>query len=499
MDVVAHIHAGQPTETPWRFQLDEMAWRDLVEGLKHDSLPFVGLWCDGVAVHALFMPHGTQPLAASLMLEGGRYPALSPARAVSSLYERMIFDLYGAEAMWATDVRPLVDHDVWAETMPLAAAPGGAGSNKTMLTFQPSEAMQAAGGVTAGSGPASGGRESPLHIALALDGDVIRYAETVTGYAHRGMAQRLKTCRVEDANRLTGRYVAGACAAHQAAFCQAVEAACGESMGPEVSLLRVVVLELERVSTHLFTLAGIARQAGAVLVASRCMWFREKLLTEAAPIIGSRLMMDHCVPGGVNLRTAAAMGELCSKLAELGEEIYPDLVTLWQSYPGLSSRLVGLGVVDSALLEQVGLDGPVARAGGGDCDYRRDMRAYDGLWRFTSGRHDGAVEDRAIILLEEVGESLRMLNTAGPKLGLSAGGRIDLYYEDGEGIGMAEGPWGAVLYWVRLKDGRVEHAFVRDPAYSSLLALEAVLPGQNVADLGLIRASLGVTASALDG
>ena len=230
------------------------------------------------------------------------------------------------------------------------------------------------------------------------------------------------------------------------------------------------------------------------------MWFRESRLAKAAPILGSRLLMDHCVPGGVHLHNTAGVGDLCQALADLAEEIYPSLKTLWHSYPGLSARLAGLAVVESSLLERIGLDGPVARAGGGECDYRRDIRAYDGLWHFSGGRHEGTAEDRAAIVLDEVGESLRMIKALGPRLGLSAGGRIDLSYDDdAEGLGMAEGPWGAILYWVRLKNGRVEQVFMRDPAYSALMAFEAVLPGQATADLELIRVSLGVNAAALDG
>ncbi|MFT8469076.1 MAG: NADH-quinone oxidoreductase subunit D, partial [Acetobacter syzygii] len=107
MDVVSLICAGEHTQTHWRFRLDELAWRDMVDLLRQDDLPFVGLWCDGEDVHALFLPDG-QPLAATLRLENGRYPALSPARVVSSLYERVIYDLYGAEARWALDVRPVL-------------------------------------------------------------------------------------------------------------------------------------------------------------------------------------------------------------------------------------------------------------------------------------------------------------------------------------------------------------------------------------------------------
>lgn len=499
MDPVAHIRAGAETGTPWRFRLEELAWRDLVDGLKQEALPFVGLWCDGTDVHVLFLPHGNQPLAATLALEDGRYPALSPARAVSSLYERMVFDLYGAEAMWARDVRPLVDHDVWTSTTPLAATLGPAGGHKGMIAYQPSEAFLAAEGLAAGIGPATGRTGAPMHVALTLAGETIVGAETVTGYAHRGMALRWRNSRVDDACRLSGRVAAGCSAAHQVAFCQAIEAACGEQIGHEVSQLRVVLLELERCVQHLYTLAALAREAGAVLVTSRCMWFREQLLKEAAPILGSRLLMDHCVPGGVSLRSASDVGDLCTRLAELGEENYSALSELWRGYPGLSARLAVIGILDRAALERVGLDGPVARAAGGDSDCRRDMRMYDGLWRFTAGRHGGSVDDRTAVLLDEVGESLRMLADLAPRLGLTAGGRIDLSYQDGEGIGMAEGPWGRVLYWVRLLNGRVEHVFLRDPSYPALMAFETVLPGQNVADAALIKASLGVNAAALDG
>ncbi|OUI86022.1 NADH-ubiquinone oxidoreductase [Acetobacter tropicalis] len=499
MDPMAHIRAGAETGTPWRFRLEELAWRDLVDGLKQEALPFVGLWCDGADVHVLFLPHGNQPLAATLALEDGRYPALSPARAVSSLYERMVFDLYGAEAMWARDVRPLVDHDVWTSTTPLASMPGPAGGHKGMIAYQPSEAFLAAEGLAAGIGPATGRTDAPMHVALTLAGETIVGAEMVTGYAHRGMALRWRNSRVDEACRLSGRVAAGCSAAHQVAFCQAIEAACGEQIGHEVSQLRVVLLELERCVQHLYTLAALAREAGAVLVASRCMWFREQLLKEAAPVIGSRLLMDHCVPGGVSLRSASDVGDLCTRLAELGEENYSALSELWRGYPGLSARLAGIGILDRAALERLGLDGPVARAAGGDSDCRRDMRMYDGLWRFTAGRHGGSVDDRTAVLLDEVGESLRMLADLAPRLGLTAGGRIDLSYQDGEGIGMAEGPWGRVLYWVRLLNGRVEHVFLRDPSYPALMAFETVLPGQNVADAALIKASLGVNAAALDG
>lgn len=78
MDVVSLICAGEQTSTQWRFRLDELAWRDMVDMLRQDDLPFVGLWCDGADVHALFLPDG-QPLAATLGLEGALSRSFSRA------------------------------------------------------------------------------------------------------------------------------------------------------------------------------------------------------------------------------------------------------------------------------------------------------------------------------------------------------------------------------------------------------------------------------------
>lgn len=497
MNAASHIWAGEETETPWRFRLQEMAWRDLVDALKHDDLPFVGLWCDGTDVHALFLPDG-QPLAATLALEDGRYPALSPARDISCLYERRIYDLYGAEGMWATDVRPLLDHDVWSSSTPLAEHPGAGGGQKGLIHFQPAEHMHQEGDMADGWGPATGGMEPPLHVALAMREGRIRAAETVTGYAHRGMELRWRNSRVEDACKLSARVAAGQSVAHQVAFCLAVEDACKEQVGPEIRLLRVALLELERICHHLFLLADMARLAGARLVASGCMGLREKLIQEAAPITGSRLLMDVCVPGGLSLRHATQMGDMCGRLCEVAERDYPTLLALWQEYPGLSMQLAGIGKVTADLLERVGLDGPTARAAGWDCDGRRMMPGYEGIWRFTSGRQDGTAEDRAMLLLEEVGESLRMLDEVASRIGLTAGGSVQLSMQDSEGTGMVEGPWGGILYWVRLKEGRVEQVFARNPSSAALLTFEAILPGHQPDDVALLARSLDINAAALD-
>lgn len=498
MDALSLIRGGEPTVTPWRFRLDELAWRDLVEVLRTDPLPFCGLWCDGTDVHALFVVRD-EPLAVTLALEDGRYPALSPAREVSALYERAVYDLYGAEAMWARDVRPLLDHEVWPCSSPLAEPPGVSEARTGLAVFQPSERFAAAAGPVDGWGPASGGVSPPLYVAFTQSGGLVRQAESQSGYAHRGLALRWRGARVEEGCRLSGRIVAGQSVAHQSAFCMAVENACGQRVGEPADLARVALLEIERVLHHLYTLADLAERAQAPLVAAHCMMLREALLRQSAPVVGSRLLMDCCRPGGVRLAEAEQLGGLCDSFARLGQTGHVALLELWESFPGLSARLSGLAVTRAEDLARVGLEGPVARAAGQDCDTRRALGLYDGLWRYTAGRQGGSAADRALLLLGEVAESLSLLGRLGPRLGEATPGHEALTLPDAEGMAMVEGPWGRVAYWVRLHQGRLAQVFCHNPAAAALLVFEETVKGQPVEDMLLVAISLGVNAAALDG
>ncbi len=498
MDALSLIRGGEPTATPWRFRLDELAWRDLVEALRADPLPFCGLWCDGTDVHALFLVRD-EPLAVTLALEDGRYPALSPARDVSTLYERTIYDLYGAEAMWARDVRPLFDHEVWPCSSPLAARPGVSEARSGLAVFQPSERFATAAGAVDGWGPASGGVSPPLYVAFTQSRGLVGQAESQSGYAHRGIALRWRGSRVEDGCRLSGRVVAGQSVAHQSAFCMAVEQACGQTVGGQAGLVRVALMEMERVLHHLYTLADMAERAQAPLVAAHCMMLRETMLEQISPVTGSRLLMDCCRPGGVRLPEAERLGAVCESLAGIGQAAHPALLELWESFPGLVARLKGLGVTRAEDLARVGLEGLVARAAGQDCDTRRALALYEGLWRYTAGRQYGSAADRALLLLDEVAESLSLLARQAPCIGDAMPDREALSLPDAEGMATVEGPWGRVAYWVRLQEGRLAQVFCHTPAAAALLLFEETVKDQPVEDLPLVACSLGVNAAALDG
>ena len=504
MDAVSVIRRAEPTPTPWRFRLNDTQWRILVQALMQDPLPFVGMWCDGQDVHAVFLETGS-PLAATLALEGGRFLALSPARDVASLYERIICDLYGAEVLWAVDDRPLLDHNVWQASMPMGRCFQFGEEQKGLLRFHVSDDFSQSfsyrrNDVLEGWGPATGSMDSPFHVSAVLRKGHILRAESQIGYAHRGLALRWRHSSIKEACRLSARVCAGVSMAHQVAFCMAVEKACGVEVTWEVSLLRVTLLELERVVHHLYKLASLARLIGAGLVANRCMSLREDILEAQVSVTGSRFLMDVCFPGTVILRKTDYIGELCHKLYRYIDEKIISLATIWRDYPGLGTRLAVLGAIPCEAVVALGVEGPVARASGKEYDHRRIMPSYAELWRYTGIQRQGTGEDRAFLLFDEITESVRMLGKlANPLSTVSVIEERVCHVEKGEeGIAMVEGPWGPVFYWVWLSQGYISHVFQRGPEYALQCLFERVLHGHTMEDLPLLACSLGVNTAALD-
>ena len=107
---------------PWpRHILTPDGWRNLAAALVDDPLPLLVSWADTTHVHALFLEAAADAaLLASVPVEAGTYPALSPVRPGAAWYERMIRDLWGHEAAGGTDQRPWLDHGQWVATRPLS-------------------------------------------------------------------------------------------------------------------------------------------------------------------------------------------------------------------------------------------------------------------------------------------------------------------------------------------------------------------------------------------
>ena len=498
----AIIRAGAASgQRPWpRHALSRERWQAMAAALDAaDAPPLQGLWAEADRVHALFLDAGS-PLAASVEVDGGSYPALSPHCPAASWFERMIHDLFGHTAEGGRDARGWLDHGAWATAAPLgprqAALPPrvGAPEPPEFLPVEGEDLNQI------GLGPVAGAIAEPAHLRLTAQGETLVRLEVRLGYAHKGTLGLMRGTPPRAAARFAARLSGSATVAHGLAYAHAVEAALGVVPPPRAVALRAVMAELERIRAHLDAAAAILAEAGAAFLETRFGWHREAMHEAAGRAFGHRLMMDGVAPGGLATDLAAdGAAAIRAALAALAAEL-PDLVRRLDRSASLGA---GIGRIAPDLALRFGASGPVGRASrrasghGGDARLVPGYPPYPVLGLDVPTRAEGDVAARLRVRLDELPESARLLRAL---LDALPDGTIAtaLPAASGEGLGVAESSRGTVWHWVRIEGGLVAAAFARDPDWLHWPLLEAAMRNGMLADLPLCAASFGLTSSGVD-
>ena len=485
---------------PWlRHLLSHADWTALAAASATASWTLLAHWADTVQAHALFLdPETLTVVPVSTEVAQGRYPALSPARPGALLYERMIHDLWGHVADGAGTLLPWLDHGHWPQPVPMALRPAGPrpGSPTAGELAHPSEPLPN-NAMVFPLGPIWGRLDEAAHLRLILDGPAIRQAEALLGFTHKGTLTLMRGKSPRAAARFAARLSADATVAHSVAFAQATEAASDMAAPPRAAILRIMMLEIERIAVHLDNLAEVARLADAQAVRARCGVLRENLLRASEAAFGHRLMMDCVVPGGV--ATDIAEGGPKTILRALGDiASHLDPLRRLHDSPALSARLAGIGRAGGKLATALGAGGIAGRASGRAFDVRTVFALnYGQLAPRLAIRQDGDAAARQHLRLFEIGESLRL---AGAALDILPEGPVTvaLPQVSGEGIACAELARGDVWHWVRLDHGQIAATFARDPGWALWPLAERVLENATADTVGLIRVSFALPASGMD-
>ncbi|HVC59437.1 MAG TPA: nickel-dependent hydrogenase large subunit [Acetobacteraceae bacterium] len=487
MTAFALIRAGgaEPCR-PWpRHSLPRSDWAAMVAALAHDATALLGLWADTLQVHALFRD-GSDVLVASVAVEAGSYPALSPALPAAALFERMIGDLWGHAAEGGRDGRAWLNHGRWPLAHPLSPRPGLPGGAVEPPEFA---TMDEAGVMQIPLGPIHGAIEEPAHLRLAARGDEVLRAEARLGYAHKGTLALMRGKSPRTAARFVARLAAEATVAHALAFARATEAALGVAVPPRAAALRAVMTEQERIAGHLDDLGRMADAGGLAPLHAAAGRQRELLLRASDLAFGHRLMMDVVIPGGVAADIAA---DGTAALRNALDGTAAALPGLRRRMDPLLARLEGVGVIAGA-----DAGGVVGRAAGRAFDARLLDPAYAAPGLAAPLERAGDAAARCRVRLAEIADSVRLLRALLD--GLPEGPvSVALPAESGEGLGCAESLRGAVWHWLRLDHGQIAAAFPCDPGWTLWPLAEAAIAGGPAEEVDMIRLSCGLPVSALD-
>lgn len=479
---------------PWlRHILPQAEWAALADAAVVEGWILMAHWADTLQVHALFLdPEALAVVPVSTPVEAGRYPALSPALPAAALYERMIRDLWGHEAAGSADLRPWLDHGAWPDAHPMSVRPLPSPGSPVILGDDADT-----GDMILASGPLTGLIEEAAYLRLTVAGPVIRRAESLLGFSHRGTLALMRGKAPRNAARFAARLSANATVAHSRAFAAAAEAALDTAPPPRASALRLIMLETERIAVHLDSLAEVARLADAQPVWTLCLYLRETVLRACQSAFGHRLMMDCVVPGGL---AADVAGDGLAALADAVLHVaaaMPEVRRL-HGQSALRERLTGVGRIDGALAARFAAGGPAGRAAGRGFDSRCGfIPDYVRLIPNPALAADGDAAARQEMRMADIGDSIRLIRAALESL---PGGPVSgvLPQNSGEGIGCAESAAGDIWHWIRLDHGQIMAVFPRDPGWALWPLAVHALENAPVEDSAIILASLALPVSGMD-
>ena len=287
-----------------------------------------------------------------------------------------------------------------------------------------SGAISAAGGV-AGSGAASADDErvllnmGPSHpsthgvlrLMLELSGETVLRSKPVIGYLHTGMEKTGEQLTYLQGGTNVTRMDYASPLFTELAFSMAAETLLGIEAPERAQWIRMLMCELNRISSHLLFMATNGMDLGAVSMMIYGWREREEVLRFFEKVTGLRMNHNYIRPGGVAADLPSGWRRDVARLIEAIDPRLDEYDALLTGQPIWRDRLQGVGVITADEAVALGATGPLLRGAGMAWDLRRDepYLFYDSVEFDVIVGTFGDCYDRYAIRLNEIRESMRIV------------------------------------------------------------------------------------------
>ncbi len=378
-------------------------------------------------------------------------------------------------------------------------------------------------------GPQHPSTHGVLRLMLELDGETVLRTKPVIGYLHTGMEKTAEELTyVQGATNVTRMdYLSPLY--NELVFALATEALLGVELPPRATWIRMLMTELNRVSSHLMWMATNGMDLGSTSMMIYGFREREMVLSFFEKVTGLRMNLNYIRPGGVAADLPDGWEDdvtvICDTVQERTYE-YDELLT---GQPIFRERTEAIGTLNAEQALALSLTGPLLRSTGVPWDLRRAMPylAYEEVEFDVIVGTYGDNFDRYSIRLNEIRESIRIIGQilermpAGDyrvqdrKVTPPPRARIDESMEalihhfkvftegfrvpEGEVYVAIESPRGELgCYMVSDGTAKPYRCHIRGPSFVNLQALPPLLRGGLVADAVAVISSVDPVMGEVD-
>jgi NADH-quinone oxidoreductase subunit D len=378
-------------------------------------------------------------------------------------------------------------------------------------------------------GPQHPSTHGVLRLLLEIDGErVVRMVPDI-GFLHTGIEKTCEAKFYQQVVPLTDRIDYLCPMVNNFCYVLAIERLLGLEVPPRAQFIRVMLAELQRISSHLVWLGTHAMDIGAMSVFLYCFREREDLLRIYEMVSGQRMMTSYFRIGGLALDPPLGFFTAVKKFLDIFPERVDEYENLLTGNRIFIDRLKDVAHLSAEDALALGVTGPALRASGVDFDHRRDLpySSYEKFKFKVPVSRDGDVWARYICRVQELRESREIAVQAleglpsgptkadAPKVVLPDREKMKTQMEAliyhfkivtegftvpaGEVYQAIESPRGEMGYYA-VSDGTAKpmRIHMRSPSYANLQALPKMCEDRLIADVVAAIGSIDIVLGEID-
>ena len=261
-------------------------------------------------------------------------------------------------------------------------------------------------------GPQHPSTHGVLRLMLELQGETVLRTKPVIGYLHTGMEKTAEELTYVQGGTNVTRMDYLSPLFNELVFALAAEELLQVEVPPRARWIRMLMCELNRISSHLLFMATNGMDLGALSMMIYGWREREEVLSFFEKTTGLRMNHNYIRVGGVAADLPDGWEDDVERLVEMLPARIDEYDELLTGQPIFRDRTEGIGVISQADALALGATGPLLRSTGLAWDLRRDMPYlhYDELeFDVVTGRY-GDTFDRYAIRLNEIRESIKLVS-----------------------------------------------------------------------------------------
>jgi NADH-quinone oxidoreductase subunit D len=267
-------------------------------------------------------------------------------------------------------------------------------------------------------GPQHPSTHGVLRLVLELEGETVTQARSVIGYLHTGIEKNCEYRTWTQGVTFVTRMDYLAPLFNEAAYCLGVEKLLGVEVPRRAQVARVLLMEINRIGSHLVALATGGMELGALTGMTAGFREREEVLHLLEYLTGLRMNHAFIRPGGLAQDLPEDWAEKVAEFVKVMRKRLPDYDKLLTGQPIWRQRLEGVGYlpVDGCLA--LGATGPILRAAGLPWDMRK-VEPYSGYEEYDFEVPTATEADcyaRYRLRVAEIHESLKLIEQAAAKM-----------------------------------------------------------------------------------